>query len=113
MPGGVGRGRVKLPLTRLAPVATVRKKIRILHFYLKYTLDKVRIACIMVIKMNNKPRGYTMRTLIIHLRITAKSGKSFLTQTRETGRSVHECLSKAAEGWEAGDEVAITGWWAV
>jgi len=40
-----------------------------------------------------------MKTVIIHLRITQADGKSFLTQTRETGQTTDECLSKAVRGW--------------
>jgi len=50
-----------------------------------------------------------MKTVIIHLRITQADGKSFLTQTRETGQTTDECLSKAVRGWYANDTVAITG----
>lgn len=53
-----------------------------------------------------------MRTLVIHMRITSKEGKSFLTSTRESGRSVHDCLEKATQGWD-GDKVEITSWWAI
>ena len=43
-------------------IATLGRKKHAMHIFI---VDSIRNACIMVIKMNNKPRGHKMETAII------------------------------------------------